>query len=192
MLEYKILLGYLGIILGLIGYAPYFRNILSGSTKPHAFSWLIWSILETIVFAVQIVEHAGAASWTAATTAIICFSVFLLALYKGKRTFDRLDWITLILACVAIALWRITHDPLAALVLVIVADMLGYVPTFRKSFHAPHEETAFTYGIASIRNAMSLFALSSFTVASWLFPAYVAVITTTFVIFLLVRRRQKT
>lgn len=191
MHEYKDLLGYLTVILGFISYVPYFRNILSGSTKPHAFSWLIWSILESIVFAVQVTEDAGAGAWVTASTALICFSVFVLALYKGSRTFDRMDWITLSLAFVAMVLWRVTQNPINALLLVIMADLLGYISTFRKAFHAPFEETASTYCIGSIKNAISIFALTSFTLATWLFPIYLTVINATFFIFLLIRRRAK-
>lgn len=190
MSEYKIFLGYLTIILGFIGYAPYFRNIFSGETKPHAFSWLIWGVLEAIACAVQVASHAGAAALATASTSIICFSVFLVALYKGNRTFDRRDWITLLMACVAILLWRMTHNPINALILVIIADALGFVPTFRKSFHTPYEETVFTYCITTLKYGISLFALSSFTMASWLFPVYLVAINAIFVIFLLVRRRQ--
>ncbi len=190
MSDYKALLGYLAVVIGIISYIPYFKDIFAGSTKPHAFSWLVWSVLTSIAFAVQIVEGGGTGAWVTGSTAIICFAVFLLALMKGQRQFSTFDWSALVLACIALLLWRLTHNPLSALILIIVTDALGFLPTFKKGFHHPHEETVSTFAFACLKFAIALFALESFTIGSWLYPASTIVMNGSFVIMVLMRRKQ--
>ncbi len=83
-MEYKIFLGYLAVIIGIVSYVPYITNIFRGKTKPHAFSWLVWSVLTGIAFAAQVVEHGGAGSWITGSTALTCVVIFILALFKGN------------------------------------------------------------------------------------------------------------
>jgi hypothetical protein len=79
----KVVLSTLAIIISIIAYIPYFRDIFKGKTKPHAFSWLIWSVMLTIAFIAQLVEEGGAGAWVTGATAILCSAVFTLALFKG-------------------------------------------------------------------------------------------------------------
>jgi hypothetical protein len=49
-LEYQIILGILATIIVLAGYLSYFRDVLFGVAKSHAFSWLIWGVLNGLTF----------------------------------------------------------------------------------------------------------------------------------------------
>lgn len=190
MPDYKAFLGYLAVAIGIVSYIPYIRNTLAGITKPHAFSWLVWSVLTGIGFAVQVVEGGGAGAWVTGSTSIICFAVFLLALIKGQRQFSTFDWSALIVAGIALLLWRYTQNPMSALILIIITDAVGYLPTFKKGFHHPFEETISTFAFASLKLTIALFALESFTIGSWLYPVSLILMNCTFVTMLLVRRGQ--
>ncbi len=41
---FKELLSACAILLTLIAFFPYIRSILQGKTRPHAFSWVTWSV----------------------------------------------------------------------------------------------------------------------------------------------------
>jgi len=189
MIPYKIILASIGIGVAFIGYIPYFRGMFAGRTKPHAFSWLIWTILVSIAFAAQLSESGGAGSWVTGSSALLCFLVFLFAFVKGDRKFVLFDWMSLFLAFCAIALWVITNDPTFSIILVVVSDALGFLPSFRKAYLLPHEETASLYAFASIKFFLSLISLERFVLATWLFPAYLMVTNALFVVYLLWRRR---
>src|SRR3989338_10222221 len=102
MIELKALLGILAVLIALIGYIPYFRDIFLGKTKPHAFSWLVWTILTWTAFAGQLVAGAGPGAWVIGFSGIACVAVFLLALKKGEKNIYQSDWLCLIGAGVAI------------------------------------------------------------------------------------------
>ena len=86
MTDYKIVLGLLAVAAGFGGYVPYFADIFKGLTKPHIFSWLVWSVLETIGFFAQVVKGAGPGSWVTGVTAVLCLGVFFSAIKRGEKT----------------------------------------------------------------------------------------------------------
>ena len=190
MLDYKVILGSIAIIIGFIAYFPYFRNIFAGKTKPHAFSWFVWGVLTSIAFAAQVVENAGAGAWATGFTALACFTISVLALFKGDKHFPLFDWFSLIAAFVAMALWWATKDPTASVILVTITDAFAYLPTFRKGFYKPHEETVITFALNSIKFLIAMFALETFSLATWLYPASLVLTNGLFVTLLLVRRKQ--
>jgi hypothetical protein len=189
LIDHKVLLGGLAVLIGFLSYIPYFRDILRNKTKPHAFSWLVWSVLTGIAFSAQIVKGGGAGSWINAGTALMCFAVFILAIFKGEKDIKSSDVWSLIGAGVGIALWFITNNPVLAVILITLIDALGFIPTFRKSFYKPHEETLSTFVISTIKYAISLVALSSFTLTTWLFPASLVLTNGLFVVMLIIRRK---
>ena len=188
-MDYKLVLGGLAVVIGLYGYLSYFRGIFSGKTKPHAFSWLVWAVLTGIVFVAQVVKGGGAGSWITGITSLFCFAIFVLALFKGRRDFPRFDWLCLIGAGVSLLLWWLTHDPTATIILIILTDAIAFAPTYRKGYYKPYEETVTQYVMASLKSAFSLFALQSYSLATWLFPLYLVVANGLFVVLLSVRRR---
>ena len=48
MSEIKNLLGFVATFLVLVGYIPYLRDIIKGKTKPHIYSWFLWSFVTLI------------------------------------------------------------------------------------------------------------------------------------------------
>jgi uncharacterized membrane protein HdeD (DUF308 family) len=73
----KVVLGYITLIIGVISYSFYFRNISRGKTRPEAFSWLIWSILAFITFFAQRAGNGGPGSWATLLTAVVCLIISL-------------------------------------------------------------------------------------------------------------------
>ena len=61
LLAYQIIIGLVATVIGLAGYVPYFKDIIRREIKPHAFSWLIWGILQSVVFFASTSRGGGAA-----------------------------------------------------------------------------------------------------------------------------------
>lgn len=187
---YKELLGLIAIVIAFISYVPYFFDILSGKTKPHVFSWLIWGIIVGLAFFGQITDNGGPGTWATGFTALACFAIFLLAFQKGEKDIVLIDWISLIGAFVAIIFWVITKGPLLSVILLSIIDTLGFVPTFRKSYMHPHNETLSTYIMSVIKFILSLFALENFSLITAFFPTTLVLANGAFVAMLIIRRNQ--
>lgn len=190
MPDYKAVLGAIALTLVVVSYVPYYRDIFKGRTKPHAFSWLIWALVTGIAFFGQLSDGAGAGAWSTGFTALLCFSVFLLSLTKGEKEITVSDTISFFGALVAIALWYFTKNALWAVVLASIIDILGFYPTFRKSYKKPYEETLSIYILAGIKFIISIFALSNYSLTTALYLIVTAFMNFIFVAFVLSRRKQ--
>lgn len=189
-MEYKTALGLIAVIISFFGYIPYFRDILSGKTKPHAFSWLVWGVLNGIAFAGQVHGNGGAGTWAVGLTAVVLIAIFILSLFKGEKNIKPFDWICLSSAALALALWFITSQPLPSIILITIVDMFGFLPTVRKAYVKPRQETLVTYEINSVKYILVVLALKTYTLVTTLFPLAVAVMNTVFVAMLIIRRRR--
>lgn len=184
----KELLASIAVILTLVGYAQYFRNIFAGKTKPHMFSWIIWATLTAIAYFAQISDNAGPGAWVTGLTALISFIIVGLAFFKGEKTVTKSDWATFLAAASAIPVWLITDNPLWSVIIITVIDALGFYPTYRKSWMKPYEETAFHYVMAAIKFLLAVVALENFTVITALYPISLVIMNGVFVALLITRR----
>jgi hypothetical protein len=189
-MDFKAILGITAVVISIIGYIPYFRDILSGKTKPHAFSWLVWGVLNGIAFAGQIHDDAGPGAWAVGLTAVALCAIFALALFKGERDIKLFDWLCLASAAVALMLWFVTNGPLLSIILITIVDLLGFLPTVRKAYTKPHQETLVTYEINTIKYLLIVLALAQYTLVTTLFPLAVALMNAAFVAMLVMRRKQ--
>lgn len=176
----------------LVGYSFYFRDIFANKTKPHAYSWLVWASLTAIAFFGQLSENAGPGAWVTATTALISFVIFGLAIKKGEQQITKSDRLNLAGAGLALLIWFFTNDPVFSIILITIVDFLGFIPTIRKSFNKPHEETLIHYVFAGLKFVLAIVALDNYTLTTWLYPASLVVSNLLFVPMLIIRRKQLT
>lgn len=190
MLEIKTLFTIVAVLLAVIGYIPYFRDILRGKTTPHIYTWFIWGFMTLIVFALQKSFGGGVGSWVSLAVVIISILVFILGLKKGKKDITKIDTLFFLLALVALLLWLVAKQPVMSTVLISSIDMLGFAPTIRKSWNKPYSETLFTYEIGAFRHGLAFLALQQYNIVTWLNPVCWVTANTLFSIILFVRRKK--
>lgn len=190
MPDWKIILGSTAAAISLVAFVPYFSDIVRRKTRPHAFSWLVWSALTGTSFAIQFSEHGGTGAWTTGVTAAGCFTIFLFAIGRGDRKFRAFDWASLGAAAIALGLWLVTDDPTWSVILVILTDVFGFLPTLRKGYLRPHQETYWNYALNSLAFGISILALESYSLTTWLYPAVITFLDGSFAILLIIRRRH--
>ena len=188
----QILLGALAALLGVAGYAFYFRSIFRGETKPHFFTWFIYFLLDIIVFTAQVLNGAGPGAWVTLTGLIGTFCVSVVALRQGKKNIRWSDWVSFVAALIAIVLWRMTGDALIAVIIASVINFLAMYPTFRKSFSRPEEESITIWLFDAVRFVIGIAALSTLSLTTALFPAALVTGNALLILMILVRRWQLT
>jgi len=188
---HKELLSALAIALTLIAFVPYLRSVQTGRTKPHIFSWIIWGLATLIIFLAQLADGGGAGAWPIGVSAVGSFYVAGLAYAReADRSITRTDWIFFISALASIPLWILTSDPLGAVIILTVIDVLGFGPTFRKTYIRPHEERITLFAIVGARNLISIAALEHYSLTTVLFPAVLAAVCLVFISMVFLRRRS--
>jgi len=161
-LDLKIVFAGIASILVIISVIPYLKDMFGRKTKPHTYTWLIWSLTQGT--AVAGILHGGG-GWGALSLSIgtgSVFLIFLLSFKYGTRNIKRGDTIILVGALLAILVWWQLDNPLLAIFMISAIDFLGYLPTFRKTIEEPWSETISTYIIFSIATLFSFLALSEY------------------------------
>jgi len=88
----------------------------------------------------------------------------------------------------AIPLWYYTKNPLAAVIIATIIDVLAYYPTFRKSYLKPKEEMIFSYIVSNAKHIMSLFAMSGYSMTTVLYPVALFIMNGALIGMLALRR----
>lgn len=161
-----------------------------GVTKPHTFSWLIWSLVTAIGYLGQVSDGGGAGTWSTLIGAIFSFTVFIGSLKVGEKSILQIDWICLTLCLIGIALWQITSTPLWTIILISLVDTIAFIPTFNKTFKKPRSETLSVYYLSILKFALGLVSLENFSFITALFPATIMSTNFFFVLMTLYRRKQ--
>lgn len=186
----KITLSIIAILLTFIAYLPYIRDALRGKTTPHVYTWFIWGFVTAITYGLQVNAGAGVGSWVTLVVAVFCFIVFALGIRNKKKDITLADTVFLILAFIALFIWLIAKQPILSVILISSIDMLGFIPTIRKSWNKPYSETLFSYELDFFRHGLSILALQKYSIITWLYSATWMVACGLFSIMLIIRRKQ--
>ena len=177
MIDWHLLIGIVSGILAAVSVIPYIKDILHGSTRPNVVSWFLWTLLLLISILAQM---SAGASWSVIFLIgdfVGTFSIFWLCLIGyGYRQYGYLELSCLTLAIVAIISWQLTGQPILAIVLSIVADIMASVPTVVKAYLDPWSEHSSTWLIIAGSSVLAILSTRVFDGVNLLFPMYIFLI----------------
>ena len=172
MFEIKNILSAFAVALTFIGYFPYIKSIVNKQTKPHFYSWLIWTLDGLIIFGLQFTNGAGSGSYVVLSATVLSAIVLTLTLLdKDKKKPTKSDAIFLVLALISLGLWLVAKQPLLSAILIMTVDVFGFIPTIRKTWINPYSENTSFYIINTLRFAFAFCALSEYSIITVLYPA---------------------
>ena len=164
---------------------PYIRSITHSTTRPSAVSWFGWALLFAIATAAQ---ASKGIDWSLAVPLISTLSTTIIAITAfrmGRAVWTRIDGACIVLAFVAIILWALTQEPLTAIILSIIADMLVTIPTIVKTYEDASSEPATLWVFYVIAITAEVIATTHFTLYNLLFPVYTIIFAATITILAL-------
>ncbi len=168
-------LGAASLVLNVVGYVPYIRDILRGIVKPQRITWGIWTILVSVTAANQVLNNGGWSSLFVASTAVLVATTFILSFRFGMGGSSRVDRWCLVLAGVLIVYWLATQDTRFSTLIAVCIDAIGAVPTLIKTYHHPETEAYTQWVMSAIAGVCSIAAVSRWDWVLFIYPAYVAV-----------------
>lgn len=189
-MDYKILFLIFGIILSTIWYIPYIRNIFKGKTKPHMFTWIILTLVTLVGAIIQLSDGAWMWGIIILSTAVLCFIIVILSINYWEKEITKSDKNFFLMAISSIILWIIIGNPILSIIIITITEFLGFLPTIRKSYRKPYEETIILFIITSFSLAFSIFALGNYSFLTVFYPSSLILLYWWFFIFLFIRRIQ--
>jgi hypothetical protein len=182
--------GILSAVVNTIGMVPYVKDVFKHKTKPERATWWIWLALGTVAISAQI---AAGSTWSlfmvGAQTAAVATIAFL-SLKYGYGNFRRKDFISLLVAMFGILLWKVTSNPLYALLIVVFIDAIAVWLTAAKTWEAPHTETLIAWILSSLAGLLGLLAVGKLDFTQILYPMYILIANST-VTWIIIYRRKK-
>lgn len=189
MLLSKDMTGVIASCITLLSYVLYFRGILFFNTVPHAVSWFCWGLFGAVACAGQILGNGGAGAWPTGIGAFFCLVIAVIGVWRGGRQIRPVDYACLVIALVALVLWKLSSQPLVAVLIVTLADVTVMIPTVRKGWLYPEQETLSTFFLTALRHALGMMALSEYTLLTALYPAALIMSNLGFVLVVKLARR---
>lgn len=178
-------------LLAVIGNVPYLRDVIKGKVEPHAYTWMVWSIVSAIVFFGQVAKGAGIAALATGASEIFTIIIFFFSLKRGFKHVTRVDTVFLCLALLGLVPWILSHDPTISVVIAVSIDFIAFMPTLRKTWQNPGTETSLLYSMNALRHVLILSVLDAYNVATMLHSLVMICTNSVMVAFIKIRGGNK-
>ena len=188
--DYKTICAITAAVIGAGCFVPYILDIYKSKTKPHAYTWLIWTILQVTGVIAMYYSGAGIGILALAIGSVLCGYVFVLSLKHGTKNITTFDTVCLIGALGAIGVYIFLKDPLLSIILISAIDVAGFLPTLRKSWLEPYSETVSMFAFFAISGTFTILALKDYSFTTALYPATLMAINITATIVIVLRRQS--
>lgn len=184
------ILGVVGAVLVVWSFVPYIQHILKKTIEPHIYTWFIWSVTHAIA-ALAIFEGDGGvfAATAVAAGGVLSFIIFILSLKHGSKNITTFDTVTLVTALAAIFMWWQLDHPEWAIITISLIDLLGFVPTLRKTWKKPKSEPVGPWVLYALGNIAAFFALTIYTVMTSFYIIAMIIASSALVAVIMYRKR---
>lgn len=184
---------YITILTSFVGGYVYIKSTFQGKTQPNRVSWLIWFLAACTASFVQL-KHGSGASFIPIFMAGFIPFVVLIASFKNKNSYWHagvLEYICLILAIFSLSAFLFLQTGVLATLFAILADGLGFIPTFVKSWRDPNSENLGPFVSGILNPTISLLTLNIFTFNTAGFAVYLFFGNLIEILIVLLRRNKK-
>jgi hypothetical protein len=164
-------LGLAAGLVGLVGYAPYVRDIIRCETRPDRVAWLIWSVQYSLLFATQITTGNTTVLWLPGLQLAGVVLICCLSIRYGEGGWTRQS--LCLMACVigALVVWYFTNNAIAALGISIAIEAIGIMRIAYKAYKDPSSETLTLWLCVGVAGICGVLALGQDAIVSlYLYP----------------------
>ena len=175
VMDKTLLFGLAALILNVIGYVPYIREILAGVVKPQRVTWVIWSILSLIAFVNQIINGGGYSIFFVGSTFALTSTVFALSIFKGVGGASKFDLGILAAVSLLAIAWIGFRESYYSTLFVVMIDCLAALPTLVKAYLKPQTEAYFQWVTSGIGGLFGIISLPMLNFILIVYPLYIAI-----------------
>lgn len=186
----KEILTIIAVILAILGNVSYLRDVLSKKIKPHPYTWLVWTIVSAVTFFGQVAKGAGIGAIPTGVAEAFTVIIFIFSLQYGFKHVTKTDTYFLIAALLGLIPWALFKDPTISVIIVVIIDLIAFIPTLRKTWLYPATETPVLFSMNVARHVLTLLSLQSYNIAT-MFHSIAMIVTNSLMTFLIVRTPKK-
>jgi hypothetical protein len=184
-------IGTLAGIVACLGFVPYIIDTLKGRIKPSIVTWFIWSVIGISSYLSYLEINGWDSSiWVPMSYMIGPIIITTLCLKRVDKTHSKLDIVCLILSLLSLLIGYLFNQFYFSLLVNILADSFGVVPTFKKSYEDPYSESLTAWILFLTGNLMNLFMLTYPFSFQYIYPIYLTLVSI-FIVGILSYKRLK-
>lgn len=188
----KIVASIAAIAIALVAYIPYLIDMFRGKNKPHLYTWISITLITAVVAYLQVIGGAGIGAIPTilgvGIDAIILFYCFKF----GTKDIVTIDKVCLAISILGIVSYILLRDhAVIALIIVTAAEIISFIPTFRKTRKDPYSESLPSYYLLMLKLALILIALEAYNLLTVSYSLLWIAVFTVFLISVYYWRSKK-
>lgn len=182
----KIIASIVATGIALIAYIPYLIDMFKGKNRPHLYTWISIFLITAVIAYIQLIGGAGIGAIPIIVGVVVDAVILFYCFRFGTKDIIFIDKICLTISIIGVISYAILSSrPVVALAIVSVAEVISFIPTFRKTHNDPYSESLTSYYLLLLKLILILVALQTYNVLTVLYPLMWLVI---FIIFLIAVR----
>ncbi len=182
-LIFSIVVGFVSPIIGV-------TSVIKGSFRPQRMTRFLIFLVSLLFVGTLYAQGDRNSIYMASAQLLGSAVLFYLSLKRGMGGNNRLDWIVFAMAIVSLIVWQTTNNPLLGLIMSIVTDFIGFVPTLIKMWKYPDTEEWKFYMSDVVASFFSILSIGVFSLSNLVFPIYIFIINIVSVVMILGRKRR--
>ena len=156
--------------------------MFKGKNKPHLYTWISIFLITSIVAYIQVIGGAGVGAIPTILGVIIDGVILFYCFRFGTKDIVFIDKICLAISIIGVVAYAILNDkPVISLIIVTIAEVISFIPTFRKTRNDPYSESLTSYYFLMVKLVLILVALQNYNVLT---VSYSVLWLVVFVVFL--------
>ena len=166
------LIGLFAGVLTFFAYVPYFFSMLKGKTKPHRVTWWILVFVGLMLAGGYYSLGARNSIWVPIGYILGPLLIALFSFRFGEGGWSAFDRLCVEGVLIAAFFWWLFDATFIALIINLVMDWIGLMPTVLKSYHRPHTEDRLSWVCWFSGSFFNLFAVGHWTLELSFYPVY--------------------
>lgn len=180
----KTIAAVIAVGVALIAYVPYLIDMFRGKNQPHLYTWISIFLITTVVAWLQVVGGAGVGAIPTICGVVVDAVILFYCFRFGTKDIIFMDKVCLAITILGIAAYVALHDHLViALAIVTIAEIVAFIPTFRKTRNDPYSESLPSYYLIMLKLILILVALEAYNLLTVSYSVLWLVVFTVFLIF---------
>jgi len=179
--DIKIAASALATALAVVAYVPYLIDMFKGKNKPHLYTWISIFLVTSVVAYIQLVGGAGVGAIPTITGVAIDAVILYYCFRFGTKDVVFMDKVCLAISVLGVIAYAIVSNrPVISLMIVTAAEIISFVPTFRKTRNDPYSESLTSYYLLMLKISLILVALEKYNLLTVSYSVLWLVVFTVF------------
>jgi hypothetical protein len=149
--------------IALVAYVPYLIDMFKGKNRPHLYTWISIFLVTAIVAYLQLIGGAGIGAIPTILGVGVDAIILAYCFRFGTKDIILMDKICLIITIIGVIFYVVfRHHPILSLAVVTAAEIISFIPTFRKTKNDPYSESLPSYYLLMVKLTLILIALQAY------------------------------